>query len=1031
MYLGCLQAVLQRPAWTCCQLAWLLLLAIALLLTPAQAQTAPEARPALSPEGELLLDVRLDGQPLGVAILGYRQKERFFLALSELMDALRFPVNVDAAAGRAGGWFISEERAFSLDLGRRQVRTRGDTLAIEPGQVRAFQGELFVESRALAQWFPITLTPEIRQLTLEVGAREPLPVQAKMARASGRARFGRTSTNNQPVLPFQPTPYRALGPHATDLRLNLNSVLEDNDDSSTSYGGNYSVLSRGDLLWMTSTIALSGNKDDELSDGRFKLERSSLDGPLALEHVEVGDVDVGRARGLLIRGGGAQEGMTGLFADEQVDLRGNLPPDWEVELYRNGVLIDFQVVGGESQYEFLDVPLEFGENRFEFIAYGPFGEERSEERIVYAGRSALELGEISYELAAVQDGRTVFDVGNVSTKGDVNTGRYLGNFNVGLASNAVATLGIDSFELGDERYQDYSAGLSVNFARLQANAGYRDRALAQNEATGLLRSRLGNTSASLRYTQYFKDGLDAQWLPNDRTRWSSVVSVSSREGKLPLNLEAFHTERDYTRASAANIGTTFGTRSGVRLSKSFYYDRSNSAGITSETVGGALSVSGSFRPWRFRTGLGYDLSPETEITSVNASANLRVDAQMTMNFDVNHSAQTDYTVYRAGFNWLLDYIQVSPQVVYDSNERWVGLLSLSTSFNPRPGKTWPHIDRLSQTGYGAAYAKAFLDNNGNGRMDPGDQPLAGVRMDAAQAWHTDETDANGQAYLMRLPRDRVTDIAVDPGSLENIELTPASPGVSIRPRPGSWSEVNVPVIRNAELEGHVYTQEAGAPEGQVPVERARVTLTNKAGEVVASQRTAFDGFFLFSEVPPGVYQLALGERLQPRVSERPTKVGVNAQGGIIRDLDFVLTPPKGRQLVGVGQPEAKDEPAPGPAFAPESGTSRAVPVLEPAAEARLQPQPASRQSEQSDKTPDGNWYVQLGAFSEQENARTYWRKLQADDVIPQTYSLKLQTTGQLFRLLAGPGQPEAGARKLCRQVKAAGGDCLVRELANP
>ncbi|NWO04382.1 MAG: carboxypeptidase regulatory-like domain-containing protein, partial [Alteromonadaceae bacterium] len=850
----------------------------------------------LKMENELLLDVQLDGSSLGFAILGYQDGGRFWLALSELMDVLQFPVNVDAASGRAGGWYVKEERAFSLDLNAGEVVSGNQSFDVGD-QAIAYQGDIFVLAEALESWFPIILNPRVRQLALDVETTETIPLQARLSRSRSRSFAGPGAASREPELPFQATPYRFIGSHATDVRLNMTSVLDDEEDSSTSLGGNYSVLSRGDLAWMTSTIAISGSKDEDVSDGRFKLERSDLDGPLRLEHVEVGDVDAG-ARGLLIRGGGAQEGLTGLFSDEQVDLRGDIPPGWEVELYRNGVLIDaITEVGGDAQYEFLDVPLEFGENRFEFVFYGPFGEERREEEVYYAGRSELGLGEVSYELAAVQDGRSVFDVRQGATKGDVDTGRFLGDFNLGLASNAVASFGVDSFVFNDERKQDYSAGLSVNFARLQTSAGYEDRALAQDEATGLVRARLGDsTTSSLRYTRYMEGDIPESLVPADRPEWRGSASLSTRVASVPVNFDAIHQEREQSNSSSASIGTTVSTESGIRVSKSFYYDRDDNASDVDERTGGVLNVSTSMRPWRFRAGVGYGISPDTEVNSVNASANLRVDSNMTMNFDVNHSARSDYTTYRAGFNWLLDYLQVSPQIIYDSNERWVGLVSLSTSFNPQPGRSWPAVDRLSQTNHGAVHARAFVDQNGNGVMDGNEQGLEDVRIDAVQAWRLAHTEPDGSGYITRLRKNRVTDVAIDPSSLPGIDMVPVSPGVSVKPRPGSWSEVNFPVIQSMELEGHVYSQSGDGNE-QVEVERAPVQLLNDDGEVVASQRTAFDGFFLFAGVPPGNYQLGLSGPMAQRVVEQPEVIEVTAEGGVIAGLNIVLGPAEQRQLI--------------------------------------------------------------------------------------------------------------------------------------
>jgi len=986
----------------------LLLLMFAL---QAVAQPATQAVPELKLENELLLDVQLDNSSLGFAILGYQDGDRFWLSLSELMDVLQFPINVDADSGRAGGWFIDETRAFSLNLTDASVSSGGESFSVN-GQAVAFEGDIFVLESALEAWFPILLDARIRELALSVETTETIPLQARLSRSRGRIFSGAGAASREPELPFQETPYRFLGSHATDIRLNLNSVLEDEDDRSTSVGGNYSILSRGDLAWMTSTIAVTGSKNDDVSDGRFKLERSDLDGPLRLEYVEIGDVDAG-SRGMLVRGGGAQEGLTGLFSDEQVDLRGDIPPDWEVELYRNGVLVDFQVVGGNAQYEFLDVPLEFGENRFELVFYGPFGEERREERVFFAGRSGLSLGEVSYELAAVQDGRSVFDVRQGSSKGDVDTGRFLADFNIGLASNAVASLGVDSFVADDEREQDYSAGLSVNFARLQTSAGYERRALAQDEATGLLRARVGSvTTTSLRYTHYLDDGLPAELTPADRPQWRSDVSLSTRIGAVPLNFDGIHQEREQSSASSASVGTTISTEGGARVSKSFYYDRNNEAGLTDERTGGVLNVSTGLRPWRFRAGVGYSLSPETEINTVNASANVRIDSNMTMNFDVNHSARSDYTTYRAGFNWLLDYLQVSPQIIYDSNERWVGLVSLSTSLNPRPGRTWPAVDRMSQTGYGAVHARAFLDENGNGVMDGDENGLEGVRVDAVQAWRLAHTEPDGSGYLTRLSKDRITDVAIDPSTLADVDMTPTTQGVSVKPRPGRWSQVDFPVIRTMELEGHVYRRDQAGTE-MVPLERAPILLLNEQGDVVARQRTAFDGFFLFADVPPGVFSLELAEALQDRVFQAPGRVGVSAEGGVIQDLDFVLAPAAQRQLGNKRLIEG------------EIPQVELLPAESVVSKLTAEPEPETEPSVKS----LGNWFVQLGAFSERSNAKRYWQKLSSDGVLSGGAIAKFERIGGLTRLLAGPGRVESEARTLCSLIKAEGADCLVRELA--
>ena len=47
---------------------------------------------------------------------------------------------------------------------------------------------------------------------------------------------------------------------------------------------------------------------------------------------------------------------------------------WDAELYRNGQLLAFAENRADGRYEFIDVPLLYGQNRFEVVLYGPQGQ---------------------------------------------------------------------------------------------------------------------------------------------------------------------------------------------------------------------------------------------------------------------------------------------------------------------------------------------------------------------------------------------------------------------------------------------------------------------------------------------------------------------------------------------------------------------------------------------------------------------------------------------------------------------------------
>lgn len=983
------------------------------------AQQLSDDQPGFPIESELLLEVLLDGSSLDITVLAYQRDSRLYVALGELMDAIRFPINTDAASGQAGGWFIQEEREFLLDLNQRTVIS--DNTRYSPNNdVVLFEGQIFAALDALESWFPLRLKPLIRELALNVEPVETIPLQTSIQRRYSRV-FGAGAIAREPELPFQETPFRPLGPHTTDLRVNTSSLLRDQDDTSTSLQGSYSLLSRGDLAWMTSTIVLTGNDQDEVSSGRIKLERNLEQPLLNLDYVEIGDVDAG-SRGIQVRGGGAERGTQGTFSNESVDLRDDIPAGWEVELYRNGVLIDVQVVGGDAQYEFLEVPLEFGENRFEFVFYGPFGEERRDERVVYAG-DGLDFGDVSYTFSAVQEGESVIESLQPDQTSTEGAGRYRASFNLGLGANTTARLSVDSFEREGERLQDASVGLSTSFSRIQTSLGYNRRDRAIDSATGSIRGRLGDdTKASFRYTEFLTGDLDASFIPENRSLWSAGASLSSRVLGNPFSIDVSRSQREVGNNTFANLGTTIPTP-WVRVSKSFFYQRQEDEAGAEEQSGGSFNFSIDGNPWRFRAGGSYRISPEVAFSSVFSSANIQLERRMSLNFDVRHRPQNNYTNYRMGFSWGLDYVQISPQIIYDSNERWVGLVSLSTSFSPRPGRFTPAIDRLSQASSGAAHARAFLDDNGDGVWNENEAGVSGVRVDAIQSYRTAQTAEDGNGYLTRLREDRITDIAIDPTSLPDLELTATTPGVSIRPRPGSWSTVEFPIIRTMELEGYVYQARAEGREA-VPAPRVLVRLLDQKGDIVSQQRSVFDGFYLFSDVAPGTYDLILKDEFENRLIERPTQVVVTSAGGVVRDLNFMIAA-KTRALMALTEQDEAEISQ--PSLIVDSG----APQEDVITSEDLPEEPATVQTSAIDPPPAGNWHVQLGAFGVEENARRRWGQLQSAGILPDEQAPRYEDAGRLLRLLTDVGMSEGGARALCDRIKSAAmGDCLVRQIEN-
>ena len=1000
----------------CCTPRYCISLLFAILMVFMTTAAMGAGQQGLDHNHELLLDLRLDGQRLGSDLLGYQHGNRVLLSLRELSEGLGLPINVDAEQGMAGGWYIEPSRDFAMDLGRAEVISSGSTHMIAEGEVIAHEGDLFVVVDALERWLPLSLEVKVRELALNIIPREPLPIQAGLLRRQ-RSPVARNVSRRPAELPLQPEPYRLLGPHTSQLRIGYSTARRD-PDAKAEYHANYALLARGDLGWMTSTLSLAGHADDRLSNARLLLERTNLNGPLSLKHFEIGDISLGGSRGVLLRGGNVQGGLAGRFADERIDLPGTILPGWEVELYHNGILLESQRSGDDGRYLFRDVPLEFGENRFEFIFHGPFGEEQREEAVHYVGPDMLGVGRVSYELAAMQAGRSVFDIDPASTQGDRDSAHYTGKLNLGLTRHLTAGLGLNSFEQDGERLHYYDAGLGLAFAGFQASTRYYHRPDSLDYLSTSLRTRIRESSINLGYSHYRIGGLDPALVPDNRILWQGNLGITARAGDIPIHFTALHREQEYSADTQASLATTVRTGTNGRFSKSFYYLREahDDPGLNSGyQFGGSAALTHNLSPWRFRFGTSYALEPESRLQTLTSSAALRMDRNMTINFDLWRDVPNHLTTYQAGFNWLLEKVQISPRISYDSKGRWVGLISASTSMTHRPGSPIPVFDRLTSVNSGTVEARVFMDHEGDGAFGEDSLPVEGVRIQALQSWRQDTTDDTGSAYLTRLDSYRQTDIVMDTYSIDDQELRPAHLGRSVIPRPGSYTVVDFPLIRTMELEGHIRSQKT---DGSVaPLARAQVALLDSKGELVARQRTAFDGFYLFTGIAPGRYQLRLEAPTAVEIIQAPEAIQLSGTGGVLRQQDFLLRPlplmalTESSSTTTATQASANREPPSPVTPATQTSTSLSVPPV------------------QADTTP--GWHVQLAAFSTANNARTHWYNLSVR--FPELltgYQPQLETHNGLTRLLTAPAQTRETANALCQALKNARIDCLVRHISH-
>ncbi len=858
----------------------------------AAQETGASARPvyAQRPESDLLLfDVRLAHAVLVEAMPAYPIKGGVLAPLGELCRALDFAVTVDVSSGGASGFFVAENRRFSLDVPGRRVVVEGRPGAFDPSRVELHQDDIYVDTLLFAQWFPVDLTVDFSSLLITVRPREPLPIQKRQEREQKALKEMSSLGYAGPQYPPTPNPYNLLDVPFLDQTLRA-TIANSGGESSRVF--QYSTFLSGDLLFHEASAYVFGDQHG-LTDARATIGRRdpgrSLLGPLRATEYAAGDILFpGLELISLPRSGpGAVLSNYPLQLQSQFDrhtFRGELPQGWEVELYQNRALIGFHQSRPDGLYEFDNVPLVFGLNEFRLVFYGPQGQRREETARFNIAESLTPAGALYYRI-----------VGN-DPRGSTRRGQL--DFDFGISRRLSASLDLSSVELEREVRHDYG--------RL-ALRGYSDFLFANAEvvvdrtggfaASGAVQTRLGPVGVTARYTGLGSGFTSETFRPiygEIRSRASLRLDgtiPAGRSSGVPAVID-FTEDRLATGESIDHVsGRLSGFYRGFAISHllDWTFSRGGARRLLEDSAIGDLLVSRFVRSYGVRGELIYSVKPRTEISSVSLTAE-RIFPAYYAQVGVLRSVAGHQTHLLASVNRSEGPFGFGVNVDYARPGGWTAALTLNVSIarDPRSGR-W-RTQARSLAGSGAVAPLVYLDSNGNGVRDPGEKPIESVGFFATRASSDVTTGPDGLALLTGLPVYQPIDLTVAGASLEDPMAVPEKPGVRFVPRPGHVTLVDFPILVSGEITGTVRVQRDGETR---EVSGVLVQLISEGGSVVSEARTAYDGFYDLTRIVPGRYTL----RISPAQAERlklsappPRPVVIEPTGTILDGIDLRLEP---------------------------------------------------------------------------------------------------------------------------------------------
>jgi hypothetical protein len=762
---------------------------------------------------------------------------------------------------------------LSIRPRERELSIGGDKRKVFPQELVVRDGEVFLSTTILTRILGVQWDVNWRDLTVTIVEPNALPVARRIAREGlAAARLTPQGAIRRPELL-----YPLERPYTDGMVVDYSLLAPSNDALG---GGAYQLGAGLDMLG--GSLQALVQSEGDIRDGRTRMD-ASWNGVWRqnrwLTQLRLGDGLTTGPRFRALRGAAVSNApylRPAILGD--LPYSGALGPGWQIEAYRGGRLIAFDSVNPLGTFT-IDVPLQYGENPIDFIAYGPFGEVRQFNRTYRVSTDILAAGRLEYGLSA---GECRVAVCQATANADL---RY------GLSTRWTLRAGVDQFWRRDRE------NLFHPYVGATGSIGNAIGVQAELVKDAVLRGAVRyEPTIDLQFSAEvtrFARGLDQPMLTpggrRDQVTLSGFFRPFPRLGSLFLDGVVDRVREDRGTITSARLGGSVQfdalrvlpsvrvhrehfaavpaiTRTTLILNSILLPMRRLGPGLGQITARGTLEAtpsleteSGSvFLGRRITNGLRFEMGSTWQRHTRGATLSALLAAELpslraysTLTSPSNAPATTSH------------YLQGS--AIYDREHGAVAFA---------PG---PSLQRAGLSGY------VFIDLDDNGVRGADEPVIPGVRLQVGMGSTT--SNRNGEYRLWDVTPYEATYVAVDTTSLPTPLWVPAYGAVLVEPNPNRFRVLDVPILPGGVIEGQVVRD---AVTGEVPVAGIMVVLRHRKTGKERRILTFGDGSFYAIGVRPGEYDLRLDQTAAQRLMAQAEPVRftlpVELDGATVSDI---------------------------------------------------------------------------------------------------------------------------------------------------
>lgn len=790
-----------------------------------------------------------------------------YLSVTDVFDFLKIKNDHNAGIDSVYGFFIEQQRTFSIDKYHHRITYQGKVYQLNPDDILQAESNLYLRLDYFGQVFGLECTFSFRNLSIAISTKLELPVVREMRQELMRRNINQLRGNIRADTNIARSyPLFHLG--MADWAFVSSQEFKKRND------GRFNLTLGGVVAGGEMNVALNYYSNMPFTEKQqFYLWRLANNNHQALRQVMAGKIYTHATSSIYDPVVGVQFTNTPTTYRRSFGsyrLSDQTEPGWLVELYVNNVLVNYVKADASGFYTF-EVPLVYGNSMVKLRFYGPWGEERTTEQDILIPFNFLPARQFEYTVSAgvVEDSTlSRFSKTNIN----YGVGRH---FTVGA---------------GMEYLSSVTSGKSMPFVNASLSVGAN--LLLSGEYTYGVRSKSvltyrlpSNAQFELNYTKYAKGQTAIRYPYLEERKLAFSIPVRGKNFSAFSRITVYQIVLPYSKYTTSEwlvSGNLFGvntnfttyalfTQKGVpykysnlamtfRLPYKFIfspqfqyeYNQNKFIGMKYE-VGKYISSRGYFNVF-------YEKNYKSNINNVGLS--LRYDFSFAqIGLSLRRSNQTTTLIETA-----------SGSLMYDGNAKYLG------------------TGNRTSVGRGGIIVMPYLDINGNGKKDKDEPKVTGLiaHINGGKIQYVDRdtiiTVSNLEAYITYY-------MELDAHNLDNISWQIKKQSFNITIDPNQFKVIEVPVMVVSEVSGMVYFKDAKGMKG---LGRILVNFYRSDSTLAGHTLTEADGSFSFTELTAGTYTAKVDEAQLKKLQFNclqgmlPFTIIRAKDGDSVNGLEFIL-----------------------------------------------------------------------------------------------------------------------------------------------